>query len=961
MVKLQLSSLDEFVASLSRLDYEAAKVASGKVMEDHIRMGALMFSLLTMEMMYTSMDYLTPGNFRRGNNYLLNMYTPLPRQLNKLLRKLVSDYEEEYQRLVSLRIQTSNVGSAMDSRYAKGAYRSAFESVPQHGVYTREGGNKTPVYASQAVYSDSSKAHRNHSETALGSGAHNASSGASQRLGEHNNRAFAGRDHRSFDIGGTKPSTAFHANNSQPGGDPAEPFDPSQYLANTEEAEGVLAELETVRQFIEFITKFVEVRKTMVVFYRFIAVTGPVLHKRKLRIMLRRCKTILQAIDPNPLYESLLEHARKEIWLVCILVDWDSHILAYDFLQSVTQMKKAKILLKAWLDSLPTFALSDTMAPRASTGGHSIYGSISEALSWRRGKDSGDDTRNPGHGLLYSALAKSSRMVQNFLWNGSSSGAGDDDQDQDSGGMCGIVIWINSWIEHLSFKTTAYFQQVIAPYRSLYRDDMNMDTRQPAVMGDIWSRSTTSNKNLYEAITSFMQANDGCFVALLFESSKQHPFSTDGFAVSGTKLQVSDYRVQACAVLFCFANQKLLLSRGISLKDSLIHDVHSVRRDLETTATAELRQQSDVEWFRQNCLPDILYILDNDHTTLDLELLGSSPLLSQLGADADELLVELCESVHDTVEEATAELAISKEAIGARLAAEKGNTSAATTETHPGSAKSWFSQAPDAFRLSAVKTGMTAGQKQRREQHHYEALNDDIGRQSLTAYQMTNDSYAVGLDSQQRMDAAPEMHHSAMPMPAYEAVAGGDFDAAALAAAAAAAGRAPAAYDGEEDDDDDMNLSLYTTYLQKSHLRNNLQHAAFIRGPNGGRRLASRQTGQRAYLDPQLQGGVPEPNGKASNSFGQRRSSDRIRYLDDASGFGGAGGQPPEAEPVVQDTFVDKSGAQDHATQGKDPEADMSSKDPDVTNYTVSKGHVNTGNASRSEYNRSISADPLQA
>ncbi|PIA19118.1 hypothetical protein COEREDRAFT_5649 [Coemansia reversa NRRL 1564] len=958
MVKLQLSSLDEFVASLSRLDYEAAKVASGKVMEDHIRMGALMFSLLTIEMMYTSMDYLTPGNFRRGNNYLLNMYTPLPRQLNKLLRKLVAEYEEEYQRLVSLRIQTSNVSSAMDSRYAKNTYGSAFEFAPQHSVYNREDGSKTPAYASQTLYSDNAKIHRNSSESSLGSATHNTSSRAPQQTAEQNNPTFIGHDHRSFDTSGIKPAAGFHASNSQSGADPAEPFDPSQYLANTEEAEGVLAELETVRQFIEFITKFVEVRKTMVVLYRFIAVTGPVLHKRKLRIMLRKCETILQAIEPNPLFESLLEHVRKEIWLVCILVDWDSHILAYDFLQSVTQMKKAKVLLKAWLDSLPAFALSDTMASRASTGGHSIYGSISEALSWRRGKDSGDDSRNVGRGLLYSALAKSSRMVQNFLWHSSGSSGSDENQDQDSGGLCGIVIWISSWMEHLSFKTTAYFQQIIAPYRTLHRVDMNMSTRQSAVMSDMWSRSTTVNKNLYEAITTFMQANDGCFVALLFESSKHHPFSADGFAVSGTKLQVSDYRVQACAVLFCFANQKLLLSRGISLKDSLVHDVHSVRRDTETSATTELPQQSDVEWFRQNCLPDILYILDSNHKTLDLELLGSNPLLSQLGPDADELLVELCESVHDTVEEAAAELAISKEAMGARVAAEKRNTSAAAMDMHPGSAKSWFSQAPSAFRLSAVKSGLTAVQKQRREQHHYEDADVNIGRQSLAAHQMTNDNYAVSLDAQKRVSVAADIHHSAMPMPVHEAATGDDFNITPVAAGVASCESAAC---NDVGDDDDISLNLYTTYLQKSHLRNNLQHTRNFRGPNGGRRLTSRHTGQRIYLDAQPHGDRLEYSGKASDVFDQRRSSERIRYLDDCNGFGEVGELPPEAEPMPQSDHVDHSDSHNHVTQVVDSATSIPTKESGATNYIAGKDRITTGDAGRLENNKSPPAESVQA
>lgn len=36
MVRIQLTSLDEFIASLSKLDYDTAKTASSKVMEASI-------------------------------------------------------------------------------------------------------------------------------------------------------------------------------------------------------------------------------------------------------------------------------------------------------------------------------------------------------------------------------------------------------------------------------------------------------------------------------------------------------------------------------------------------------------------------------------------------------------------------------------------------------------------------------------------------------------------------------------------------------------------------------------------------------------------------------------------------------------------------------------------------------------------------------------------------------------
>ncbi|KAJ1835739.1 hypothetical protein LPJ63_000872 [Coemansia sp. RSA 2711] len=751
MARIQLSSLDEFVASLSRLDYEAAKVASGKVMEDHIRMGALMFSLLTIEMMYTSMDYLTPENYRRGNSYLLNMYSPLPRQLNKLLRKLVSEYEEEHQRLLSLNAQAASRGSAVHSLYDTTTHGSVHDLGSQSGLAGDNDASRRRLFASQTIHLNGSGSQHANSEATSGSRLGSSGSGSNKLHSEHRKQAA--------NIGTARPATEYHTKGIQTGRGTAEPFDPNQYLANMEEAEVVLKELETVRQFVEFITKFVEVRKTMVVLYRFVAVTGPVLYVPKLRVMLDSCKDIIQAIEPNPLYASLLEHMRYEIWLVSSLVDWNSHVIAYDIVQAVTHMKKAKQLLRTWQDTLPAHDRPEAGSSRRSTGGHSIYESIGDAIGGRRDRDAGAG-QPASHGLLYTALAKSSRMVQNLLWRGGGLGSGDDAQSQSADGMRGIIIWVNAWFDYLSFKTTIFFQQIIAPYRSLYHDDMTVHAKQAAVMSDTWSRPGVAKTNLYEIVSEFMQANDGCFVALLFESSKQRPFAADGFAIAGTKVDVPDYRVQACAVLFCFANQRLLRSRGISVKDTLVHDVHANRPDPATRGT-EAQQQSEVEWFRQNCLPDILYVLDSDRATLDYELLGSSPLLNRLGADADELLVELCDSVHDTVEEAIAQLAISKEAENARLVAERGAHSAAMGDLQPGTAKSHSGQASEALRLSAMKTLSSADQRQ---QQQHMSTQSESARHSPSIHSMPGNDHASTSDSHQYLNAPDGVSRSTAAM-----------------------------------------------------------------------------------------------------------------------------------------------------------------------------------------------------
>ncbi|KAJ2767767.1 hypothetical protein IWQ57_003819, partial [Coemansia nantahalensis] len=610
MVRIQLASLDEFVSSLSRLDYDAAKVANGKFM-DHLQMGVAMFSLQTTEEMYTSMDYLTPSNFRRGNDYLVDMYSPLLLHLDKLPGKLAAYYEGERQRLISLRMQPAPSGAAGHSIYGDAPHRPGLAINPQR---------KRPDRA------------------------------------ERFPSAFSvhGRHPSGDDM--AHPSPLLQANT-----DLAALFDPNQYLANMEEAEQMLEELETLKQFVAFIAKFVEVRQTMIVLYRFAAVTGPVLHSHRLTVMLRQCMAVLETIKSQPLYASLLDHVRQEVRLVSTLVDWNSHIAVYDFVQSATHMHRAKTLLKKWLGVVRQGGVQGAAAPRPSTGGSSIYESISDALSGRREADgAGSAGQSAGHGLLFTALAKSTRMVQNLLGRGSGSGPGSGAQDPGTSGARGIVVWLSAWVDHLTFKTTAYFQQTIVPQRLLHHGSVPAHAGQAVAMADIWSRPGLAKTNLSELITTFLSANDGLYVALLFESSARHPFSVDGFAVAGTRPHVSDYRVQACKVLSCYTNQKLLLSCGISVSESLVHDVHSTRRGPADRDATESQQPTDVEWFRQNCLPDILCALDGNRSVLDFELLGSNPLLNALGADADHPLGELRDTLHTTIEEAEAKLSLSK-------------------------------------------------------------------------------------------------------------------------------------------------------------------------------------------------------------------------------------------------------------------------------------------------------------
>ncbi|KAJ2782659.1 hypothetical protein H4R18_002137 [Coemansia javaensis] len=760
MTRVDMSSLGELVDGLSRLDYEAVKVASGRVMATHLRTGALMFSLLTVEMMYTSMDYLVPSSFQRGTRYLLDMYANLSQDLGGLLHKLVVEYEEDHQRLAA--------------RHGRAAGPDGHEPGPGAGIARS---NTRPADPSRALHADG----------AGEGGAYAAPAWAAPRGSRRIEPAFAGGSRASSRAGAERPaSTRGASEHSDPGR--------RQAPGAAEEAAAVLEELEELRRFVAFAVRFIEVRKTMIVLYRFSAATGPVVYRRRLAVMLDRCQAILQAIEPSPLYSRLLEHTRNEVLLVRTLVDWDAHIGAYDFVQSVTHMKKAKALLRTWACAGPTWRPPERSAFQRSASGSGLHEGTGTGPNAGLGSGS-------GQGLLYAALAKSSRVVQNLLWGGGGGGGGAGQSGTpaaDAGGVRGIVVWLSSYVDHLSFKTAAYFQQLLAPHRLLHQGPHGDAAAAAAVLGGIWARASAAKTNLSELITGFMQANDCYYVALLFESSPQHPFSADGFAVAGTPAPVVESRVQACAVLFCYSNQKLLLSRGISVRDSLVHDVHSARpADAAWDARAP-RQLTDVEWFRQNCLPDIIYIIDDNQATLDLELLGSSPLLGRLGADADKLLAELRDSVHDTVNAAVAELGLSR--------------GAARPEVQ--------SDATGALRLSAMKAATAVGQRQQ----------DCHSSTSQAAATLDPGDAGGG------------------PGKGAAADADRDYDAG---------GSPDGGYDNE------AYLSLYKSYLQKSHLRSDGQQPR-------GRGAASRTGMHQPIPDPALYTDDPT---SASPSLAPQRSA----------------------------------------------------------------------------------------
>ncbi|KAI8324886.1 hypothetical protein GQ54DRAFT_255696 [Martensiomyces pterosporus] len=659
MVRLPLQALSEFVARLSKFDYEPAKIANSKVMEAHIQLGALMFSLLTIEMMYTSMDYLAPGNFRRGNGYILNMYGPLPKRLRKTLKKLTLDYEEEHRRLLYPLTTTPASEPAGTQAAAYGhdaAHGRRGSSFPPPGLGEEFNGHNDTA-SQHAVHAyflgeQGRHAHQQHQNAASVSP---SNVGAGDRISNAEARGFVGRNSiageasmQNMDLSPYLPVAAHSSG----------PFDAEKYLTKHEEAERLLEELGTVQSFVHFVIAFVEVRRTMVVLYRLIAVTGPILEVEPLTLLLDRCDSALRTVNSNPLYDSLLSHVQREVRLVRGLVEWEANIREYNFVKSVTSMQRMKALLNAWKADLPPLppssgapASSGAKAKR-SIGSRSIYESISDAIGGQHEKENvGAGNSSQSRGLFFTAFAKSTRMVQSFLWGSSGTNSGTSNQDPASSRMRNVIVWIGYWTDSLSLRTTAYFQQIIAPYRSLYHDDMTVHAKQVAVMDEIWSRPGLSKTNLNEAMHGFMQSNDAYFVVLLFESSKSRPFVPDGFAISGTRIKVSDFHVQACAVLFCMTNQRLMHMRGIALKDSLVQDVHSVKLDPGNPFAVSAERQFDTDWFRQNCLPDVLSILESDRELLDHELLTSNPMVKSLGPDTEKLLKELDDSVHSTIDD----------------------------------------------------------------------------------------------------------------------------------------------------------------------------------------------------------------------------------------------------------------------------------------------------------------------
>ncbi|KAJ2908339.1 hypothetical protein GGI21_002985 [Coemansia aciculifera] len=497
--------------------------------------------------------------------------------------------------------------------------------------------------------------------------------------------------------------------------------------------------------------------------------------------MLGRCKDVLKTIAPNELYAGLLEHVHNEVALVCCLVDWNSHIGLYNVVKSVTSMKHTKTLLRAWQDALPSGAASSVSKP-----------------------EQGATSTSGSHSLLYNAFAKSSRIVQSILWGESGRSSTASSQGPTLGRKRAIVVWIACWVDFLTFKTTAYFQKIITPHRSLFLEESPVSAKQSTVLDDIWSRPGLPKTSFNDMVMAFLHNHDGCFVSLLFESSKQRPYFLDGFAVTGSKVNVPDYRVQACAVLFCVSNQKLLQARGHTLRGSLVSDVCSSRATHSSGS-----QQYDVDWFRHNCLPDILCVLDSDRLTLELELLGSSPLLGRLDTDADGLLVELCNSAETIIDNAVAQMA------------ETAGVEANADVTAP---DAWLSgdAKPEDGRPDSV-----LGPEDDSDTDTDDGYMDDVEAAAALHISIPRP------DSRQRPSTAhalPETRDAIQDSELNQTMSVHSNEQAEITFDATHA--------------QDASLSLYSTYLLKSHLRNNLPHDWQARNAYTNRHFVGRQSGR---------------------------------------------------------------------------------------------------------------------
>ncbi|KAJ2465520.1 hypothetical protein GGI02_004668, partial [Coemansia sp. RSA 2322] len=495
-------------------------------------------------------------------------------------------------------------------------------------------------------------------------------------------------------------------------------------------------------------------------------------------------------------------------------------------------MKGSKAQLKIWQESLPATAT----VPAANKPAQA------------------SENARASHSLLYAAFAKSSRLVQNLLWGDSNHGAASSNKGPTSGRARGVVVWISCWTDFLTFKTTAYFQRLIAPHRSLYHEDVSASARQVAVLDDIWTRPGLSSTNLHDMVTTFMQTNDCLFVTLLFESSKQRPFALDGFAIAGTKVKVPDYRVQACSVLFCMSNQKLLQARGRFLQDSLVSELYAksahatsvaaptaatTRSDSRSDSRSDL-QQLDEEWFRKKCLPDILCVLDSDRTTLDLELLGSSPLLGQLGSETDDLLIELSISVDEVIEAALVQLA--DEELDIADVTGDGSEEWPVSDSRHDDRRQFDAmlglESPSIDTPNYVDTG---GASKNAE------LQSGISAAEVQPY--------ADKDGQDSRNGLEELDRGTMVRPANHIVDTPDSTEAMQT--------------------HDENLSLYSTYLLKSHLRNNMPHDWKARNVHGGRHFVGRQSGRApTMVSGRSQQDLAQYNANSVVSYQGREPSD---------------------------------------------------------------------------------------
>ncbi|KAJ1953566.1 hypothetical protein EC988_002916, partial [Linderina pennispora] len=791
-----------------------------------IPLGVLLFKLRTAEEKYTSMEYLSPSNFKRGNDYMHSQYSPLVGQLRKAIRKISQKYERECERLLDLTVPKPEFG------------RGAAAGNPGSG---QQGGS--PFLANTRNENDTPSSHLYYAPAS-----HNC--GASSRAEVQTNYGSRASGYEKFQTPGRqrvepRPTSMAHppvAGGLGPidspviGSEQSTPavithsrqgtlstFDANRYSEAQDEAQQLSVDLAAIKSLTDFLHVFIKVRKILVVFYRLVATTGPVLESEDMAALLDKCECSLDAITPQTMYRQLYDNIRYEVGIMRCIVSWDESIAQYNFLKAVTAMSRAKTQLRAWGDSLPPIGQpreppAANKTPNGSIGRGSIYDSISGALSkgsWEHpDKEASAGANNPKKFLL-SAFAKSTRMVQSLIWGSDGSGSGMSEEDIKMRRMRFVYTWISSWTEHLAIKTTVYFQQIIAPHRSLYHDDLSLHARHSAIMEDIWSRPSMAKFNLNDLATTFLHANDGLFVVLLLESSKERPFCSDGFAMAGTKIKVPETFVQSYAMLFCITNQPLMRSHGYHLRDSLSQDIHTSAPDPDESLQALDGYQLDAEWFRRKCLPDFVSILEGDAEPLDTELLRANPMVTAMGNDAERLLAELdssideiCAATHAVDDESGVEIADGKHEAESSVMQPMQSAISETIETIASNVRQSAANDPTRQRAESDPQSKTATAAVDHHATPIVHLNDEA-----------EDIARLGSSLEGAESAEENGHHQLVGL---EHEDGHEFI-------------------GDPSDEHIEGHSLYSTYLLKSHLRNN-QVATAQSKQGRGRRLVERKT-----------------------------------------------------------------------------------------------------------------------